>query len=135
MTSVAGQSVSAGGQHVLAEDLLFQRAARPATSMDQTSRGSRGLSPVSSEVMTRRPQASWMILLISASTSDRVGGALPRARVAASSSNCRGRLASVTPSKPRARCPGSPGDWVTRHCRNPPILVVCRWLSNTVYNF
>ena len=73
MTSAAGQSSWSVISTCLPK-ISCSSAARPAASMDQVSRRSRGVSPVSSQVMTRRTQASWVILVISASTLAGGGG-------------------------------------------------------------
>ena len=111
MTSVTGQSSWPVISTCLPK-ISSSSAARASGSTRQVSRRSLGLSPASSQVMTRRTQGLAVIVSISAATFSRGRRVLPRARVAASSPSFWPALASVVPVNPRAWLSCSPGEWV-----------------------
>ena len=87
--------VAVGDEHALAEDLVFQRAAGVGVDVPGQPLLGGGCSPVSCQSTTRRTQVSPQMVVISASTWSRGRRALPRARVAASSSSLLPALARV----------------------------------------
>ncbi len=80
--------------------------------MSQERRRSRGFSPSSCQVITRRTQGFLVIVSISACTVARGLRVLPRARTAASSASFLPALARVVPPNPAAWAVCGSGEWV-----------------------